>query len=79
MGRKSASRKVGAYAAAAAWIGAALLVQSMAIVDIDAGGATRELQERIELQLKQRHSQPAVQSPERTHEDPIDPWELVGV
>lgn len=71
--------RLSAYAAAASWVGAALLVQSMAIAGIEPGGATRELEERIELQLKHRHNPPAGRSPERTHEDAIDPWELVSV
>jgi len=51
----------------------------MSIAGIDAGGAARELEERIELQLRQRHNPPIIQEPERTHEDSIEPWELVSV
>jgi hypothetical protein len=79
MGRKSASPTTGIYAAAASWLSAALLVQSMSIAGVDAGGPARQLEERIELQLKQRHNAPVIQEPERTHEDSIEPWELVSV
>jgi len=79
MGRKSASPRTGVCAAAASWLLTALLVQSMSIAGIDAGGAARELEERIELQLRQRHNPPIIQEPERTHEDSIEPWELVSV
>lgn len=39
-----------------------------------------DLQERIEMQLKGGGVLPQpVQQPERSHEDSIEPWELVSV
>jgi hypothetical protein len=50
------------------------------VVGVEIGGATRRLEQRIELQLKGRGvTSPAVMQPERPHEEPIEPWELVGV
>ncbi len=47
----------------------------------DIGRASRKLEERIELQLKGGLAPPldGPAQPERTHEDAIEPWELVHV
>jgi len=79
MGRKSASPKRRFHAAAVSWVFAVLLVQSTSIAGVGAGGAARKLEERIELELRRRNSPPAAAQPQRTHEDSIDPWELVSV
>jgi hypothetical protein len=46
----------------------------------DIGRAGQELEERIEMQLRGGTGSPQpAQQPERSHEDSIEPWELVGV
>jgi hypothetical protein len=64
--------------AATSWVTAAWLAQGT--VGADIGRAGRKLEERIEMQLKGGGavSQPPKQ-PERSHEDSIEPWELVRV
>ena len=47
----------------------------------DIGNAVREFQERIELRIRERYnplSDPEP-PPQRTHEESIEPWELVSV
>jgi hypothetical protein len=63
----------------ASWAAAVAVIQ--VVVGVEIGGATRRLEERIELQLKSRGTvSPDSRQPERTHEEePIEPWELVGV
>lgn len=46
----------------------------------DVGQAARPLQERLELRVRERSDPPPESPPhERTHEDSIEPWELVSV
>jgi hypothetical protein len=78
MGRKSVSQIVRVAVAATLWAGAALIVQTTAGADIE--GAAERLEQRLELQLKERRVRTPEPRPlERTHEDPIEPWELVSV
>jgi len=65
-------------AAAASWVVAAWLAEGA--VGADIGGAGRKLEERIEMQLKGGGTPPpSPKQPERSHEDSIEPWELVRV
>jgi hypothetical protein len=78
MARKPAPPWMRFGVAAASWIVAASLAQGALGTDIGSFG--RKLEERIELQLKGGSGpQPTRQQPERTHEDSIEPWELVSV
>jgi hypothetical protein len=78
MGRRSASQIVRVAVAATLWAGAALIVQTTAGADIE--GAAERLEQRLELQLKERRVRPPEPRPlERTHDDSIEPWELVSV
>jgi hypothetical protein len=64
--------------AVASWAVSVAVMQ--VVVGVEIGGATRRLEERIELRLKSRGAPaPDSRQPERTHEEPIEPWELVGV
>lgn len=64
--------------AAASWIIGASIAEEALGTDI--GSLGRKLEERIELQLKGGAPPlPPHQQPERTHEDSIEPWELVSV
>ena len=64
--------------AAASWMTAASLAQGALGTDI--GSLGRKLEERIELQLKGGGPpSPLRPQPERTHEESIEPWELVSV
>ena len=64
--------------AAASWVMAAWLAEG--VVGTDIGRAGRKLEERIEMQLKGgRAPQELPKPPERSHEDSIEPWELVCV
>jgi hypothetical protein len=50
------------------------------VVGDDIGLPAREREERIERELKARSAPPPdPQQRERTHDDAIEPWELVGV
>jgi hypothetical protein len=64
----------------AAWVVAASLAEGTLGADI--GRAGHKLEKRIEMQLKlkggARLPSPA-QPTERSHEDSIEPWELIGV
>jgi hypothetical protein len=63
--------------AAAYWVVVAWLVEGA--VGTDLGGAGHKLEERIEMQLRGGARLPRPPQPERTHEDSIEPWELVSV
>jgi hypothetical protein len=69
--------------AAAAWAVAVSVVEAGSENEI--GHDARQLEQRIELQLElmERFGAPAAPSsdptPARSHEEPIEPWELVGV
>ncbi len=68
--------------AAVTWALVIAAVQGGAQADI--GKSTRELEQRIELQLELMErggvGQPQPEStPQRPHEESIEPWELVGV
>jgi hypothetical protein len=78
MARKPARRWMRLGVAAASWVLVAWLAEGAVGADIDRAG--RKLEERIEMQLRGGSGlrQP-VEQPERTHEDSIEPWELVGV
>ena len=78
MSRKSASPWIRLGVAVASWAAAAWLAESTLGPDI--GRARRKLQQRIEMQLKREAAPaPPPTQPERSHEDAIEPWELVGV
>jgi hypothetical protein len=82
MRRKPVARWVRVAVAAATW--AATVVAVEAAAESDIGRTRRLLEERIELQLRlMDRGHPAVPSrdpaPERSHEESIEPWELVGV
>jgi hypothetical protein len=82
MRRKPVARWVRVAVAAATW--AATVVAVEAAAESDIGRTRRQLEERIELQLRlMDRGHPAVPSrdpvPERSHEESIEPWELVGV
>lgn len=64
--------------AAAPWVLSGWLAESALASDI--GRTNRDIEERIEMQLKGGIGVPLPASqPERSHEDSIEPWELVGV
>jgi hypothetical protein len=67
--------------AVTSWVVAALLAQ--AAMGADIGLAGRRLEERIKLQLQLKGGggtpEPPPKQPERSHEDAIEPWELVPV
>jgi hypothetical protein len=67
--------------AAATWAVTVGTVEVSAQSEI--GRTAKQLEERIELQLRlmQRIQapDPEQRSPERSHEESIEPWELVGV
>ncbi len=67
-------------AAAATWAVTVGAVE--AATENDIGRTGRELEERIELQLRTMEHGPEPQpesTPARPHEDSIEPWELVEV
>ncbi len=78
MSRKSASAWLRVTVAAASWAAAVSFVQGTVGADIAQG--VRESEERIELRMRERREPPsgAVQ-PVKTHEESIEPWELVIV
>jgi hypothetical protein len=64
--------------AAASWIVGASIAEEALGTDI--GRLGHQLEERIELQLKGGSIvRPPRPQPERSHEDSIEPWELVSV
>jgi hypothetical protein len=82
MRRKPIGRWLRAGVAAATWAATVALVEASAESEI--GHTARQLEERIELQLRSMDRGRAVapppdRAPERSHEEPIEPWELVGV
>jgi hypothetical protein len=79
MARKFASPWMRLGVAVAPWAVAAWLAESTLGADI--GRAGHKLEQRIEMQLKREAvpAPPPPSQPERTHEDAIEPWELVGV
>jgi hypothetical protein len=77
MARKPTSGWMRLGFAVASWVLAAWLAEGALGPDID--GAARRLEERIELQLKGGAPPPPAQQRERSHEDSIEPWELVSV
>jgi hypothetical protein len=77
MARKPASRSMRLGVALASWVVAAWVAEGALGADIGREG--RKLEERIELQLKGGSGQQSAPQPPRSHEDAIEPWELVGV
>jgi hypothetical protein len=78
MARKPAPRWMRFGVAAASWIVGASIAQEA--LEADLGSLGRQLEERIELQLKGgAAARPPRPQPERSHEDAIEPWELVSV
>lgn len=63
--------------ALASWMVAAWFAEGALGADIGSEG--RRLEERIEMQLKGGRPPPPAQQRERSHEDSIQPWELVSV
>jgi hypothetical protein len=64
--------------AAVSWAMAAWLAEGAVGADLERPG--RKLEERIEMQLRGGGSLPEPpKQPERTHDDSIEPWELVPV
>jgi hypothetical protein len=67
--------------AVATWAATVCIVEAAAQAEI--GRTARQLEERIELQLRLmervRAPVPEPRAPERSHEESIEPWELVGV
>jgi len=79
MGRKpgrSALRPLRTGIAAASWLAGVCATQ--AAFGPELGRAVRQLEDRIELRLRGAPS-PEPQQPARTHEESIEPWELVSV
>ena len=74
---KSASRWLRLGVAAVSWVAAAWLAENALGPDI--GRASRRLEQRIEMQLNRETEPSPPAQPERSHEDAIEPWELVGV
>ena len=67
-----------AVLAAGLWMAAAWMVQVAAGSEI--GRSSRQLEERLELRLIGAPVVPLDRErPARTREEPIEPWELVGV
>ena len=78
MTRKPARRWISFGVAAASWVLTAVSAQGVLGPDIERLG--HDLEERIEMQLRGGGVVPQpVQQPERSHEDSIEPWELVSV
>jgi hypothetical protein len=65
--------------AGAAWLAAASVAQ--AALGPEIGRAVQQMEERIEQQLKGKRAAPPrdPQPTERSHEEAIEPWELVSV
>ncbi|HEY8088918.1 MAG TPA: hypothetical protein VIF09_13760 [Polyangiaceae bacterium] len=77
MARNSALVWVRIGVVLASWAAAVSVVQSVGAEGIE--GPRRELEERIEHQLRGVTAPPQAQ-PERSHEDEsLEPWELVSV
>jgi hypothetical protein len=78
MARKPALRSMRLGVAVASWVVAAWLAEGALGADI--GRAGHKLEERIEMQLKGGAGPPQfAPPPARSHEEAIEPWELVGV
>ena len=82
MRRKPIARWLRVALAAATWAGTVGLVEASAEREI--GRTARQLEERIEQQLRSMErgraaAPPPAPTPQRSHEEPIEPWELVGV
>jgi hypothetical protein len=85
MRRKPIARWLRASVAVATWAATVALVEASAESEI--GHSARQLEERIELQLRTMDRGRAIapqpdqprEPPTRSHEEPIEPWELVGV
>jgi hypothetical protein len=80
--RKPIARWLRVGLAAVTWGATVLVVEAGAENEI--GQATRQVEERIELQLELMDrfgapTPPPDPAPARSHEEPIEPWELVGV
>jgi hypothetical protein len=82
MRRKPIARWLRASVAVTTWAATVALVEASAESEI--GHSARQLEERIELQLRTMDRGRAVvpqpdPAPARSHEESIEPWELVGV
>jgi hypothetical protein len=81
MMRKPRIRWLQMAVAATTWIATVAIVEASAENEI--GRTARQLEERIELQLRRMERfdapVPEPRAPERSHEESIEPWELVGV
>src|SRR6185312_4673498 len=81
MVRKSSEHWMRIVIAVSSWIAAVTFLELAAETEI--GRTARQLEERIELELRmmERFRGPEIQppAPERSHEESIEPWELVGV
>jgi hypothetical protein len=64
--------------AVGSWACAVGLVQ--VVVGVEISGGSQQIEDGIELRLKERGtSVPVPRQPARTHEERIEPWELIGV
>jgi hypothetical protein len=82
MRRKLIARWMRVGVAAVTWAATVGLVEASAEHDI--GRTGRQLEDRIEQQLRlmergRASAPPSDPTPERSHDDSIEPWELVGV
>jgi hypothetical protein len=82
MRRKPIARWLRVGIAVATWAATVALVEASAEREI--GRTARQLEERIELQLRlmeRGHAAAPVPDPppRRSHDESIEPWELVGV
>jgi hypothetical protein len=80
--RKPIPRWLRVGLAMAAWTVTVFAVE--AVSENEIGKSTRQLEQRIELQLELMErfgapSAPVDPTPARSHEESIEPWELVGV
>jgi hypothetical protein len=77
MARKRPSWLMRLGVAVTSWV--AVLSVAQAVLGPELAGAAKEVEERIELQLRGLRAPPDPQ-PERSHEDEsFEPWELVSV
>ena len=77
MVRNSAPGPVRTAFAVLAWVLAATVVQG--VLRPELGAKVRHLDEAIELQLESAPAAPPPPAPSRSHDEDLEPWELVQV